>query len=429
MFDVASSSPLLLCALVVVVGATSSLFPLSPAEPWLIGVAAVAPPWLILPLVLLVTASSMSAKTLVFLGGRKVEATFTGKTRERFEQLRQKVTGRPGLQRGTLFFSSVIGFPPFYLITAICGTLRMPLRHFVILATTGRAIRFATLMLLPQLFRPAEARAQTNPPAVRVAGAGARTYVLMSGLVGGVGGFRRLEDRLVAAGNRVVSIDPYQLAIDSTEVSFDAIAKLVDAELRARGVRRAILVGHSHGGGVALRLAARAPDRIDAVFLLDVGALPTNRGAVFSSAIRLVPIIAKIPTGKAFIRHRVIAGLRENSGTTEWLDEATGRAYAQPLVDNVGRVVGLAIRLSRADEPEPVENVVKRIQAPITIIVGGALTKAGPTDGEFRAFDHLRIPWRADTLRAAGHFPHEEAPDEVARLLLRVPRLLAATQP
>jgi hypothetical protein len=55
-------------------------------------------------------------------------------------------------------------------------------------------------------------------------------------MVGGVAGFQRLETRLVTAGNRVVTIDPYQLAIDSASVSFDAIARMVDAELEARGI-------------------------------------------------------------------------------------------------------------------------------------------------------------------------------------------------
>src|SRR5689334_8437517 len=172
MHDVALS-PLMLCVLVVVVAATSSLFPVSPVEPWLIGVATVAPGWLIAPLIVLVTVSSMSAKTLVFLGGRKVEASFKGRTRERFEKLRGRVEDKPRLQRGTLFLSSLVGFPPFYVITALCGSLRMPLRHFIVLATTGRAIRFATLMLAPQLFKAPVAHAQTLPPAVRVAGAGA----------------------------------------------------------------------------------------------------------------------------------------------------------------------------------------------------------------------------------------------------------------
>ena len=39
-------------------------------------------------------------------------------------------------------------------------------------------------------------------------------------------------------------------------------------DLDARGVRHAVLVGHSYGGGVALSAASLAPDRVEAVILL-----------------------------------------------------------------------------------------------------------------------------------------------------------------
>ena len=245
MRNLALDSPLLLCVLVVIVGATASLFPFSPVEPVLVGVAAVAPPWLLLPLVMLATVSHMSTKMLVFLGGTRVERAFTGRNKERFERARQRLVGRDRLQQTTLFVSSVTGLPPFYLTTALCGALRMPVSRFLILATTGRAIRFAALIFVPQLFRPATAAAQSPPAAVRMVGSGSQTYVLLSGMVGGTAGFRRIEVRLVAQGNRVISIDPYQLALDSAEVSFDAMSRLVDAELASRGITGAKVVGHS----------------------------------------------------------------------------------------------------------------------------------------------------------------------------------------
>ena len=66
--DITLASPLLLCVLVVIVGATSSLLPFSPAEPWLLGVAAIAPAWLILPLVALVIAQvALPIKTYALL--------------------------------------------------------------------------------------------------------------------------------------------------------------------------------------------------------------------------------------------------------------------------------------------------------------------------------------------------------------------------
>jgi 3-oxoadipate enol-lactonase len=49
---------------------------------------------------------------------------------------------------------------------------------------------------------------------------------------------------------------------------FTANAQAVLDDLDARGVRSAVLVGHSWGGGVALRAASLAPDRVQAVILL-----------------------------------------------------------------------------------------------------------------------------------------------------------------
>jgi len=49
---------------------------------------------------------------------------------------------------------------------------------------------------------------------------------------------------------------------------FACNARAVLAELDARGIDRAVLVGHSYGGGVALSAARLAPGRVEAVVLL-----------------------------------------------------------------------------------------------------------------------------------------------------------------
>ncbi|MGD0066806.1 MAG: alpha/beta hydrolase [Streptosporangiaceae bacterium] len=49
---------------------------------------------------------------------------------------------------------------------------------------------------------------------------------------------------------------------------FAANARAVLADLDSRGIERAVLVGHSYGGGVALWAAALAPHRVEAVVLL-----------------------------------------------------------------------------------------------------------------------------------------------------------------
>jgi pimeloyl-ACP methyl ester carboxylesterase len=49
---------------------------------------------------------------------------------------------------------------------------------------------------------------------------------------------------------------------------FDFNARAVLAEMDARSIERAVLVGHSYGGGVALSAAALAPHRVEALILL-----------------------------------------------------------------------------------------------------------------------------------------------------------------
>ena len=107
-------------------------------------------------------------------------------------------------------------------------------------------------------------------------GTGSPSWVLLTGLVGGLERMGKLEARLLLRGYRLVTIDVYRLSIDSADVSFATLAQRVDALLADANIGHAHVVGHAHGGGVALRLAASYPARVSAVDLLDVGALPAS---------------------------------------------------------------------------------------------------------------------------------------------------------
>jgi len=266
-------------------------------------------------------------------------------------------------------------------------------------------------------------------PAISISGGGPETVVLLSGLVGGVAGYRRLEARLVAQHRRVVIIDSYLLSIDSTDVSFAAQARRVDRVLDSLGVTNAEVVAHSHGGGVALRLAASSPRRVRGLYLLDVAALPDHRTPILSGSLRLVPFITRLPGGRSFVRRRLIRGLRESSGPNAWLDPATERAYTDPILDGIDRAIALALRLGRADEPEPLAAVIARVRVPVTVLLGGAPHTGGLVPGELSRLETLGSLLRVETLAGVGHFPHEEVPEEVARLLLEARREVVAVGP
>lgn len=95
-----------------------------------------------------------------------------------------------------------------------------------------------------------------------------RQVVLLHGQPGSGADWQRVADRL-PAGLDVLALDrPGYGASPLRPGGFAANARAVAAELDARGVGKAVLVGHSYGGGVALALAGLAPERVEALVLL-----------------------------------------------------------------------------------------------------------------------------------------------------------------
>jgi len=148
----ADHSPLLVLAITAIVAGVGAILPFSPAEPLLVGIAAVAKPWLLIPMVALATLSSMAAKTLVYAGSGKVERALSPRKRAILERMRSRLAGRRGLQIATVFLSATCGLPPFYMVTLVCGVLRLPIGDYLLAGTTGRAVRFSGIVMLPQLF-------------------------------------------------------------------------------------------------------------------------------------------------------------------------------------------------------------------------------------------------------------------------------------
>jgi len=254
--------------------------------------------------------------------------------------------------------------------------------------------------------------------AVRISGIGPETFVLLSGIVGGTAGYRRLEALLVERGYRVIVIDPFLLSIDSADVSFAAMARRAHSVLRRAGITDARLVGHERGAGVMLRLAATCSLRVSHLYFLDAGALATNQSPLLARSLRLAAFVSRLPHGRAYVRHRFLDGLRENSGSHEWLDAETQHAYMDPILDRLGAARALAARLGRSAEPESVADVVTRIRTPATVILGDVPHDSGPTAEELPALAPLGALLRVERLAGVGHFPHEEAPAEVLRILL-----------
>jgi pimeloyl-ACP methyl ester carboxylesterase len=92
--------------------------------------------------------------------------------------------------------------------------------------------------------------------------------VLLHGQPGSAADWQQVADRLPGTLGIVALDRPGYGTSQQPAGGFGYGARAVLAELDARGIGRAVLVGHSYGGGVALSVAQLAPDRIEALVLL-----------------------------------------------------------------------------------------------------------------------------------------------------------------
>jgi len=99
-------------------------------------------------------------------------------------------------------------------------------------------------------------------------GVGGHHVVLLHGQPGSRADWQQVAERM-PGGLNVVALDrPGYGASRQAAGGFVVNAAAVVAELDGRGIGRAVLVGHSYGGGVALSVAGLAPERVEALVLL-----------------------------------------------------------------------------------------------------------------------------------------------------------------
>ena len=150
---------------------------------------------------------------------------------------------------------------------ALAAVLLYRLASFWLVALAGWLVVF-------WLRRPQARRGPTPSPNRAVpglsapAGLDAHEVVLLHGQPGSPADWQQVAGRLPAQLHAVAPDRPGYGSSQLPAGGFAANARAVLDDLDARGITRAVLVGHSYGGGVALSAASLAPGRVEAVVLL-----------------------------------------------------------------------------------------------------------------------------------------------------------------
>lgn len=200
--------------------------------------------------------------------------------------------------------------------------------------------------------------------------------------------------------------------------SLPGMARALAELLRERGQTPALLVGHSAGAAIALRMGLDGLLQPERVIGLNAALLPLGglAGQLFSPVAKLMSLGTLVP--RLFARRASQPAVLERllEGTGSQVDD-TGRALYQLLVADPGHVSGALAMMAHWDLPSLLRDL-GRLSTPLDLVVGSRDATVPPSQAsEVLARLPAELPARCIRLEGLGHLAHEEAPQQVADLI------------
>ncbi|MFO7545711.1 MAG: alpha/beta hydrolase [Trueperaceae bacterium] len=250
-------------------------------------------------------------------------------------------------------------------------------------------------------------------------GAPDTTFVLMHGFASSTYTFHRLAPLLADYGE-VVAFDRPGFGLtervmpEDFEGGFDPYTPTAQVELTVGlmeelGIDRAVLVGHSAGGTVALQTAVAHPERVTGLVLIGAPAYTRGGPGRLTRWLLRTPQLSRI--GPLFLRQLAgDPGMRLLNGS--WydptaIDDETYAAYRLgTTIENWDRALW---QISRAPAAPRLEGLLASLDVPAMVIAGAEDEIVPPTESETLARDLPNA--RLALLPACGHVAQEECPE------------------
>lgn len=257
---------------------------------------------------------------------------------------------------------------------------------------------------------------------VTMAGEGP-TVVLVPGLFGSAFGYRHLLELLPAAGYRALVIEPLGIGRsprpEHADYSLTAQADRLAAVLERLHEPAALVVAHSVGASIALRLAYRHPERVAALVALDGGPAEEAATPGFRRAMRYAPWI-KWLGGVKRIRPQMRKDLIAASGDASWVTDEVMDGYIAGASENLDGTLLAFLAMAEAREPERLAPHLSQIRCPVRLVLGTARHKGGVAPDQVRLLQDRLPSFGIDSIADAGQYLFEEQPEAVEKIIARV---------
>jgi magnesium chelatase accessory protein len=248
-----------------------------------------------------------------------------------------------------------------------------------------------------------------GPPLLLLHGTGAATH-----------SWRALAP-LLAKRFRVIAPDlpghGFTDAMDDRNLSLPGIARAVGALLSALDVKPAIVAGHSAGVAILARLCIDHVIAPKLLISLNGALLPFEgmAGHVFPPMAKLLFLNPLVPRVFAWSADRLaVSQLLRWTGSS--IDREGLDLYAR-LLGNPGHVAG-ALGMMAGWKLDELASDLPKLSTPVVLVAAQGDKAVSPALAEKLK---AQLPnARVESLRGLGHLAHEERPDLVASLILRL---------
>lgn len=250
---------------------------------------------------------------------------------------------------------------------------------------------------------------------------GGPAVVIVPGLVSPAYAFRKVLPLLAEAGIRAVVVEPLGVGRSGrpgdADYSHTAQAHRIAAVMDSLELHHAVVMGHAVGTAIALRLALARPDLVNALVLVEGGALESAAVPGVKKALQF-SFLVRLFAGRGRIKKEVRKGLIASSGDTSWVTDSVVEHYTEGPAGDMGAVLRALKGMQRAVEPDSLKPQLHHIHIPVTLILGGAAHDGGPSPGRITTLEREIPQLKQQVIYEAGLHIHEEQPNALVEQIL-----------
>ena len=286
-----------------------------------------------------------------------------------------------------------------------------------------------TLLLLAALAAPGDGELRkfrfsaTETIAATIYGSGARTIVIIPGLIGSTYSWRLVTPELVAAGRRVIIVDLLGTGSSSrphkADYSLTAQSRRVEQVLDSLGVRDAVVLTHAIAGSVAYRLALHRPEQVKAIVAIDGGAAERAATSGMRKAMSFAPLI-KFLGAKRIMTGKLKSEMTDRSGNPGWVTPEVLKSYAAPYNEDAGEMLKVLQAMAGSGEPEALVPNLQKIEAPVILLVGNKPRDQVLAPEKIQVLREGLRNFKVEVVEGVGVFIQEEKPQAVIDVVLSV---------